>query len=609
MPDAQSDRLPRLFFRRVRAVCLLLIVLALAAWCLLPPNVLRRVVILTRGADGTLQEQQPNKKDGLLFNAHLGGLTSTNQVVSGITSSHSNPAFFAARSMVVINPSDDILMERVGTELLEVIKKDLPLDRIEYYPSGHFPEPGGLGPDLYLRLDLTSKKVSGLLNSKLDAKVVVNLGTTLGNSSFNSFDQFTPPTVKVDSNISVEHQSIYTGVESSAAACTLQGRDIAKQIAARISKLFEDEQKKHRSVPELPVSLATPEYRPIPEFSFLSKLDAALMTSTHRLMIHNETFWQLRTEKQATELFAAIKPELIENGWQIDRDDALFPRSVNLRAVDGSRVLTVFPTDREQLPRTADEPQTGPVDYFIHYRDRVDRKTLIAAVDEMLARPDPDALLLIAFRSSASSDQNARIISIIEGQKPGTEAGWLALADHYSSRKDLDGVRRALRMLKCFEFLESNNTSIANKIRDVARKHKIDESEFNTPSREDWLEFGIVEISQEEPTKPIKFGFDTLAGFFLLDSDEKLHLYSVKITRTDASNPEATFSESFGGSRSWTSSGIFQGTQTTAQRAFSRRLDGQRGHLEVEKLADDRFRVSAEFTPREPVEDSNRGER
>ena len=502
-------------------------------------------VILAREADGTLREQGPATSNGVGFNAHLGELNSQNQTSCVSSSSHSNPAFFAARHLIIINQSDDVLMERVGAELLDSLKSELAVDRLEYYPLGHMPEPGGLSPDFYVTLELESKEVSGLLSDKLDAKVKANLGSTLAKSSFSSFDQLTPPLVNFHARVKVEHQSTYFGVESSAAAYILQGRDIAKQITNQLKAKFEAAREGHRPIPDIPAELAIPEWTPVPEFNFLSELNAEVLTSTHRLMIHNETFWRLTTNRTTAELFELVKEELTDGGWRVDHEEARFPRNSIMRLVKDSLDVKIFPADRDQLPSSEDELWPEQVDFFVHFRNRVTEDVIESVIGKTLEKEDPDLDLLLVFLGRASVDQRAKIISLLENLKPGTSASWMALADHYSSRKDVDGCRRALRMLTCLEHVSKDGSTVSQKIRSIAKKHKIDKSEYESPEREDWLALGLVELSVEEKVEPIEFGLGASAGFFAIDAEGKVtvlqHAYQRDRKLTARSNPYEVF--------------------------------------------------------------------
>lgn len=578
--------------RRIRIGALVLLGSAVVIWNVFPPSVPQEPVILARDADGTLRDQREQGGARLTFNAHVGELKSENSTFCGSSSSHSNPAFFAARHLIIINRSDDILMERVGVELIESLKTELAVDRLEYYPLGHMPELGSLSPDFYVTLDLDNKKVSGLLSEKLDAAVKATLGTTLSKSSFTSHDHLTPPLVNLHANVEVQHKSTYLGVESSAAAYILQGRDIAKQITSQLKAKFEAAREDHGPIPEMPSGLAEPAWSPIPEFDFLRSLKAEVETSTHRMMMHNETFWRLTTDKTADKLFAIVKEELVEKNWRIDHEETSFPRSSILRLVDGSRVLKVFPAGRNELPSSSDDAWPERVEFFVHYRDRVSTDVIESAIGNVLDQPEPDVDFLLVFHSRASGEQRPKIISLLEGQKPGTSASWMALADHYSSRKDVDGCCRALRMLTCLVHLARDGSAISNKVRDIAKKHDIRKSDYELPGREYWLKVGLIELPEEGEAERIEFGLGVQAGFFEIDSEGKATVYSIVINEIGDSQLEGTHMKCSGGSRSWSTGRALNSSQKTDQHSFSRHPNNGRLEMTTEQLAPKRFRTS-----------------
>ncbi len=600
MIETSSGELPRRGLirripRRIKIGAIVLLGSAVVIWNVFPPNVPQEPVILARDADGTLREQGEQGGDRLTFNAHLGELKSENSTFCGSSSSHSNPAFFAARHLIIINRSDDILMERVGAELIESLKTELAVDRLEYYPLGHMPELGSLSPDFYVTLELDSKKVSGLLSEKLDATVKATLGTTLSKSSFTSHDHLTPPLVNLHADVEVNHKSTYLGVESSAAAYILQGRDIAKQITSQLKAKFEAAREDHGPIPEMPIGLAEPDWSPIPELDCLKSLKAEVETSTHRLMIHNETFWRLTTDKTADELFAVVKEELIAKNWRIDHEETSFPRSSILRLVDGSRVLKVFPADRNELPSSADDVWPASVEFFVHYRDRVSTDVIESAIGDTLDKPTPDVDFLLVFHSRASREQRPKIISLLEGQKPGTPASWMALADHYSSRKDVDGCRRALRMLTCLKHVARDGSSLSDKIRKIAKKHDIEKGDYESPRREDWLDLGLIELPEEGQAEPIEFGLGVQAGFFEIDSEGKATVYSVVVNEIGESQLEGTHMKCSGGSRSWSTGRGLNSSQKTDHHSFSRHPNKGRLEMTTEQLAPNRFRTSVQL--------------
>lgn len=170
-------------WRWIRIGLLFVLVAFLAVWNLLPPGVVRNPLVLGRGDDGKMHEQSPEHDSGLNFNAHVGTLRSQNNTMTASSESHSNPAFFSDRSLVILNLSNHVLMERIGIELLELLKADNQFDRVEYYPAGHGPEIGAKAPDLFLCMNLESIEESGIASQTLKAIVSTTLGSSPAASS------------------------------------------------------------------------------------------------------------------------------------------------------------------------------------------------------------------------------------------------------------------------------------------------------------------------------------------------------------------------------------------------------------------------------------------
>lgn len=564
------------------------------AWWGLPADVPREPVILARDADGKLREQG-SESGGLSFNAQLGSLNAKNQTTCVSSSGHSNPAYIAARTLIIINQADDVLMDRVGAELVESLKSELAFDRLEYYPYGHLPESGKPAPDFYLMLELESKTVSGLMNEQLEATVKALLGSTPARSHFHSFDHLTPPLVRLHAEVQVEHESTYLGVESSAAAYVLQGRDIAKQITSQLKSKLDDAREGHSPVPELPAELAEPEWSPAPDFHFLDELQAEVLTSTRRLMMHNETFWRLTIDCPTTEMFDLVKEELVANNWRVDHEETRHPRSSVMRLVLGTEDLLIFPADRNELPASADETWPDHIDCFIRYRKRMSQDAVRSVIDDVLAQSEPDIGLLLVLHNRASREQRPRIISLLEQHQPGTAESWIVLANYYSILKDMEGCRRSLRMLTCLKSLLIDRGALTNQIHSLAKKHEIDRSEYSELTEDDWIATGLVKMLEDGPVAPVEFGTERPAGFFAIDADSKAHVYSVMIAAAPGEQLTARHLYCSDGHRSWATGGVFHHGQDTYQHHFGAGPDGRRIVMTTTRLAPDRFRAVARF--------------
>jgi hypothetical protein len=153
-----------------------------------------------RGDDGKLHEQPEKAGNGLHFNAHVGVLKSQNNTSTGSSESHSNPAFLADRSLVIFNRSNHVLMERIGTELLEQLKADSHFDRVAYYPAGQLPEAGAEAPDLWLSINLDSIAESGIVELVAGAEppnVEISANTAASFFVANDSEGYTVITVRV----------------------------------------------------------------------------------------------------------------------------------------------------------------------------------------------------------------------------------------------------------------------------------------------------------------------------------------------------------------------------------------------------------------------------
>lgn len=314
------------------------------------------------------------------------------------------------------------------------------------------------------------------------------------------------------------------------------------------------------------------------------------------MMVHNETLWRLTSDKTAAQLFETVKKELTENGWRVDHEETSFPRSSILHLVDGTHDVKIFPAERNKLPSSSDDVWPSQIDYFVHYRNRLSQDVLRSTIGDVLAQEEPDVDFLLVFHGRASSEQRPKIIALLEELKPGTPASWMALADHYSSSKDIEGCKRSLRMLTCLQHLALDGSSLSNKVRDIAKKHNIAKSDYESPKREDWLQLGVVELPEEGQPESIEFGIETPAGFFEIDPEGKATVYSILIKEIGNSQLEAVQMKCSGDSRNWSTEVVFANSQTTTQRSFSRHPDRSRLEMTTEKLDDARFRTTVSLT-------------
>ncbi|MFM9962223.1 MAG: hypothetical protein ACKV2Q_13495 [Planctomycetaceae bacterium] len=570
-------------------------VLFLAMWNLLPPDVVREPVVLGRGGDGALHEVPPKPQGNRLhFNAHAGVLKSQNNTFTTSAESHSDPAFLEDRRLMILNLSDHVLLERIGTELLELFKADNHFDRLAYFPLGHLPEVGSEAPGLELSIDLASFEESGLAGHSLKTTVTATLGSSLASSNYSVHDHLSPPIVRQNATISVEHQSSLAGIESSSAKYSLQGKDIAKQIANAVSGKLTPLREKHQAMPKLPASLH-PEFVAAPEFEFLKRLKAARQTSFHGVMLHNETFWKFSSSEDVEPLLISIRDELKQSGWRIEHLETMQKQSAHLRAEKESAILEVFLAGRRsfQPPETV-EP-SGPTKFQVRYLHRMAAKEFETVVQELLLAPKPDVELLLVLRRFGSPEQQQQILALIEQHPPRSIDAWLLLAEAAAGRKEVEACRRALVRAKLLTRTVTKPEGYDQRIQSLASQQEIELATLIAIDRNALKELGIIELVEGAAPSTIEVAANSAVSFFVDNAKDDVTVQTIRIASNTIARPNSPVTVAFvsasANSRSWSTQTAFQGTPKNRHE-----LSIERVWITIEKLDNGTFRLSANRT-------------
>ena len=134
---------------------------------------------------------------------------------------------------------------------------------MDYYPVGFKPEQGGRAADITVTIDLDKLSESGWPASHaVEATFTVTAGNGLPGCRNSYMDDLTPPVVQFDWNGRLQHTSTTTGVASSAAKYKLVAENVARQIAAALTKEFNERRKKDGVMPELPQAFYPPYHKP-----------------------------------------------------------------------------------------------------------------------------------------------------------------------------------------------------------------------------------------------------------------------------------------------------------------------------------------------------------
>ena len=580
-------------WRRFRIGLLFLLFAFLAVWKLLPPDVVRNPVVMGRGKDGKWYEQSQNAGKGFHFNAHVGVLKSQNNTTTASSDSHFNRAVLADRSLVIFNLSSHVLMERIGTELLQQLKADNHFDQLAYYPPGHVPETEAEAPDLWLSVNLESIEESGITGRELKATVTAALGSSFAASRHSVHDHLSPPIVTLNVNISVDHQSTLTGIESSSAEYSQQGKDIAKQLMTAVSDKLKTLREKHPPLPKLPSSL-NPEFVAAPEFEFLKRLNATRQTSFHGFMFHNETFWQFTSTENAEPTLASIRDELSKSDWKVGDFEAADLQNAYLRAVKEDAILELFPTKRRifSMPETK-EPQ-GLVQYNVRYLHRISSDEMQAVVAELLVAPKPDVDELLVLRRFGSSEQQDQVMKLIEKHPPRSVEAWLMLAESYARDNNADACRAALVRATLLMLTVRDSADYDRRIKDIAAKQKIEASELKVVDQAVLTELGIAELVAGADPSTVEISANSAASFFVANDSEGSTVITARLQtdgRGQATTPTTvTFLQASEKSRSWSTQSAFDGVSNLQHQSS---VGSRPISVSLEKLDSNSFQVTA----------------
>lgn len=596
------------YFYYFKIVTIVFAVILAYVWFFVPPLKINGPIRLEKDEDGNLTLVGKDE-EGKPISLQAGALKANNSKTTITSSSKSSPAYFFSRSLVVMNFSEHPLMERVGLDIVEILKKENSYDRVEYFPNGHLPETGKQAPDHYLSFKLESIEESGLLASNLKATIVATFGNMLVRSNSSTQDHLTPPIVRFNSKIELEHKSEMEGVESSAAKYKMQSESIAKEITKDIFKQIEEYEKDEDLISNQQIDKKFyPEYTPTPEFDFLKRFDPQLLTSTHGVMSHNETYWKIENISDSKDLVFNAYKQLEKAGWksgnkikESDWDDSDLKNANRLtrrlRMTKGSEVLKIF-----QARMNMQEENNGV--YFVRFQNRMSNDDLKDIFEKLLAEKNPDYEFLVSMRRYANNAQRTKIIKTIEKNPPQTHDAWKALAEHYSSKKNKDATFDALRKLYHINFASTDSGRDDSTIKRIAKKLKLDVKEIKKLDLKVLQGLGFTELSLDSEAKEVRFNLETPGNFVLVhpDPEKEWKVVSIQITPKKVVDGTMTYNLKFieslnGHGRSWSSMG---GLRLEHLRTQSATFHGRRAKFEIEKLEDGTFRATGKFEPPKP---------
>lgn len=524
--------------RKWRGVAIVLGAILFGVWFLTPSGGIERPVKLERGEDGRLEIVcEDSGEDGLTLKAHAGVVNARNSTSTATSTSHSDPGWFRAESLTILNHSDHLLMKRVGKALLEKLQEQSNWKTVEYFPHGSPSKEETPRTDIYMIIDLTSLEESGIVRGHLDANVIASISNGLPASSHSVHDNLSSVMVEFRANANLEHESTLTGVESAGAKYSMQGAEIAKELAKLLANQIQSLREDYSAPPEEMNSLMA-EYRPTPDFSDLGDLE--LIASTHREMVHNDTLWSFQIEGNEDAYLENASRLLQDENWK-EYSKQITEHTKYLRMQQDTKWLEIYP---KQLPflssrETHNEEQQI---WYVRYRERMGREQLEKIYQQFLEQDPPDIDLLLALERLTNKQQREQLFQLVEEHQPTNPRGCLRLANWYFFKKQQEKAIQSLQRTNITSLFMEDRNDWVKKIDNLIKKHELDEQEIKSLSLEMLEAAGLQIITPEQPTANEEFMVGGTVAFVLPgESPDKWSFFGTSVLAAERGNYRLNF--------------------------------------------------------------------
>ncbi|QDU46064.1 hypothetical protein Mal52_45610 [Symmachiella dynata] len=475
--------------------------------------------------DGTEQA------DGVTFEVQYGKLNAHNNMSTSANTGFINPSYFADRHITIINHSDHTFMKRVGGLVLEQLKQQPSLERIDYYPLGESLPQEERAPDIFVTLDLENLEESGLLIEHfLQAEIHINASDSMTRSTCTYGEDLTPPKVEFDWHGTLKHDSTTTGIGSSAAKYHLAAENIAKQIADSLVKQFDELRKKHGPLPSIPDKFY-PAFQSAEPLPFLGKWNAELLFTGHGLMNRNQSVWKFQSDVPPQEVLRTISNESAEDNWIAP---TFQPWEQSLRIKRNRSVLEIFP---DRASRTAynlqgefvGEAKQGPFTYYVTYWDRMQHQEILAACAALL---DEEAAVetVVVFSRHWFGDRELeqRLLEYLQARSTTSLEALTATAKLLHRQKRDEEALQAMLAADALSETTSDPDKYKNRLKQLAETMKIEDFPPKTIDVELLRELGIRELKAGSKFMDLEFGLGEFMAFFYRDPNGKTRLYSLR---------------------------------------------------------------------------------
>jgi hypothetical protein len=541
---------------------------------------------------------------GQTAQAHLAAIQAANNTSMTSASSSSDNSRFACRRIAVILEGDHPFLYRVGSGLVQQLRKLPGVETVEFQTQGAFPASGQRAPDIFVRLYLNQFHENLVPYSlRLSAQIDADVGRMPLRSTHSYHDSFTPPLLAFNLQVGMSHQSTTTGYES--VRYTLAAQNVAKDLGGQIGKTFGQWRDKYGLLPELPAEFYGPYTGPeLPEP--LQKLKPVRLGSYAGLLVHSETYSQFRLDDEPVQALAALRDAMTASGWKELSGDWNLPR-LSVRWAQANRRIHVFQMPRHEPFRgtrmtfPASEPEPACL-FGIVDEERFRSDELHATLDRLLAEPLSVERLML-FERMFDKQQEQRWLTILARQPPRDVLTQIRLGELYQRRDQPEKALQALKRARALLWAVREDRTYTDRLKRLAEKLGDKKLAEAVPTREDFLDAGFPELALDGGPVEIETNLNVPAIVFFAEPQGGCG--TLALTVVPAGGEKGTFGVTYAkrtahGSSSGSCGGISSQANGHWQYDLPRGFVDDRTACRITRIGnEDRFKISIRSTPGE----------
>lgn len=371
-----------------------------------------------------------------LLAANATELESRRNVAASSSISHSGGNRLFDRTLVICNRDDGLLMQRIGLAVFEGFRDTGRFQQVRYLPAGEIPPVGERLPEIFITLDNSEWKQSGIpVKRQYKGKFLVTACDRIDRSSHYYQHTLSPPQLQFRWRAEIDYSAEQTGIETSGARYQAVSRDLAVEIVEQLTKFLDDAAGKYGAAGDIPADFY-PQYAAPPEFDFLSEMGAEKLVDGPAFMRPTVAVWQTPEDRIPREVVSGVRAALAEAGWKLPAAD---PDDGYLRATSNGQVLEVF--RQNDGWNAGDRDADSKERVFIAYTRSMSEDEMDAAVDQMFSR-GADERVLLMFQDHWHRHRDA-VEAYFAERSPVDAASWLQLA-RLKEKSAPDAAREAL---------------------------------------------------------------------------------------------------------------------------------------------------------------------